>query len=118
MPLADTAFNRAKSDLKFIEAAACRVAVLASPVVYADVVEAGTTGLLFTGEASLRSHLQHLLADPQAARRMADAARHYVASRRMLAYQLPQRTAWYRALWENRAALNQALQLRMPKVFE
>ena len=35
MPLADTPFNRAKSDLKFIEAAAARVAALASDVVYA-----------------------------------------------------------------------------------
>ena len=36
MPLADTPFNRAKSDLKFIEAAACRVAALASSVVYSQ----------------------------------------------------------------------------------
>jgi 2-polyprenyl-3-methyl-5-hydroxy-6-metoxy-1,4-benzoquinol methylase len=118
MPLADTAFNRAKSDLKFIEAAACRVAVLASPVVYAEVVETGITGLLCRDEASLRSHLRDLLTDPEAARRMADAARHYVASQRMLAYQVAKRTAWYRALWEDRSALNQALRLRMPQLFE
>jgi hypothetical protein len=49
---------------------------------------------------------------------MADAARHYVASQRMLAYQVAKRTAWYRALWEDRSALNQALRLRMPKLFE
>ena len=36
MPLGDTWFNRAKSDLKFIEAGACRVAALASHVVYGD----------------------------------------------------------------------------------
>jgi hypothetical protein len=87
-------------------------------VVYADVVEAGKTGLLCSDEASLQSHLRHLLTDPDAARRMADAARHYVASKRMLAYQAAKRTAWYRALWENRAALNQALRLRMPQLFE
>ena len=34
MPLEDNGFNRAKSDLKFIEAGACRVAALASDVVY------------------------------------------------------------------------------------
>ena len=44
MPLGDTPFNRAKSDLKFIEAAACRVASLASPIVYADSIEDGRTG--------------------------------------------------------------------------
>ena len=47
MPLADTPFNRAKSDLKFIEAGACRVAALASHIVYANSVEDGRTGLLF-----------------------------------------------------------------------
>ena len=31
MPLSDTPFNRAKSDLKFVEAGACGVASLASP---------------------------------------------------------------------------------------
>ncbi len=36
MPLSDTPFNRAKSDLKFIEAGSCRVAPLASSVVYGD----------------------------------------------------------------------------------
>ncbi|MGC8478154.1 MAG: methyltransferase domain-containing protein, partial [Acetobacteraceae bacterium] len=54
MPLADTPFNRAKSDLKFIEAGACRVAPLASPVVYADSLTDGRTGLLFTDADSLR----------------------------------------------------------------
>ena len=47
MPLGDTPFNRAKSDLKFIEAGACRVAALASHIVYADSIEDGRTGLLF-----------------------------------------------------------------------
>ena len=47
MPLADTPFNRAKSDLKFIEAGACRVAALASHIVYGDSIEDGRTGLLF-----------------------------------------------------------------------
>jgi len=47
MPLADTPFNRAKSDLKFIEAASCRVAALAGDVVYGGSIEDGRTGLLF-----------------------------------------------------------------------
>lgn len=118
MPLADTVFNRAKSDLKFIEAAACRVASLASRIVYADVVENGKTGFLFADAASLQTQLTQYLDQPETARQMADAARNYVASRRMLAYQLAQRTAWYRGLWKNRSALNEALRLRMPALFE
>ncbi len=45
MPLGIHAFNRAKSDLKFIEAGACRVAALASTVVYGDSVEDGRNRL-------------------------------------------------------------------------
>ena len=118
MPLADTPFNRAKSDLKFIEAAACRVASLASTIVYASVIEPGKTGLLFEDPASLQSQLMALLAQPQTALQIAAAARNYVASHRMLAYQVAERTAWYRQLWENRVALNQALRRRAPAVFE
>jgi 2-polyprenyl-3-methyl-5-hydroxy-6-metoxy-1,4-benzoquinol methylase len=118
MPLADNVFNRAKSDLKFIEAAGCRVAVLASSTVYAGVVEDRKTGLLFSNETELRSHLLRLLTGRPEAKQMADAARHYVATERMLAYQLTQRQTWYRFLWENRAALNQALRQRVPAVFE
>jgi len=118
LPLADSEFNRAKSDLKFIEAAACRVAVLASPVVYAGVIAPGKTGYLFNDQASLRAYLGHFIDKPDAARQIADAARHYVATQRMLAYQLPERSAWYRRLWQNRAALTQALRQRMPELFD
>ncbi len=118
MPLADTSFNRAKSDLKFIEAAACRVASLASPIVYADVIEPGKTGFLFDSPTSLQTQLLNLLAQPQSVRQAAETARSYVAAHRMLAYQTAQRTAWYRALWEHRAALNQALRRRAPALFE
>ena len=117
MPLADTAFNRAKSDLKFIEAGACRLGVLASQVVYGKVVEDGRTGMLFADAAQLRACLLRLLAYPEAARQMAEAARHYVAQERMLAYQIGQRDAWYRSLWQRRDMLTAALQARVPALF-
>ena len=117
MPLADTAFNRAKSDLKFIEAGACRVTALASRVVYGDVVEDGRTGMLFEDDTQLRVCLLRLLAYPESGRQMADAARRYVAQERMLAYQVAKRHAWYQALWQRREALNAALQARMPMLF-
>jgi 2-polyprenyl-3-methyl-5-hydroxy-6-metoxy-1,4-benzoquinol methylase len=117
MPLEDNAFNRAKSDLKFIEAGAARVCALASHVVYASSVQDGKTGVLFRDPAELRAALLRLLAYPEAARRMADAARGYVGRQRMLAYQVQARAEWYRALWERRAELNQALKLRVPELF-
>jgi hypothetical protein len=62
--------------------------------------------------------LLQVLAQPQTALQVGEAARNYVAAHRMLAYQLAQRTAWYRKLWDHRAALNQALRRRAPALFE
>jgi SAM-dependent methyltransferase len=113
MPLADTPFNRAKSDLKFIEAGACRVASLASHIVYADSIEDGRTGLLFHNADELHDRLLRLVAMPELARGLAGTARSYVASERMLAYQVAPRIAWYRSLWARRDALTNALYARL-----
>jgi glycosyltransferase involved in cell wall biosynthesis len=113
MPLTDTPFNRAKSDLKFIEAGACRVAAVASHVTYADSIEDGRTGLLFHDAEALRDRLLRLVAMPELARALGDAARQYVAGERMLAYQVAQRIAWYRSLWARREELNRALRARL-----
>ncbi len=113
MPLDDTAFNRAKSDLKFIEAGACRCVALASYVVYGASIEDGRTGLLFRDGAELRARLLRLVAMPDLARSLGDAARIYVANERMLAYQVADRIAWYRSLWARRAELSAALRERV-----
>ena len=113
MPLSDTPFNRAKSDLKFIESGACRVAALASTVVYSDTIQDGRTGLLFRDDTELYDRLMRLVAMPELARNLATAARQYVAQNRMLAYQILPRIAWYRSLWRRRVALQAALQERM-----
>jgi SAM-dependent methyltransferase len=113
MPLADTRFNRAKSDLKFIEAASCRVAALASSVVYGNSIEDGRTGLLFRDPVEFHARLLRLLAMPELARDLGDAARRYVADERMLAYQVAPRIAWYRSLWARRDALEAARRMRV-----
>ncbi len=118
MPLADTPFNRSKSDLKFIEAGSCRVAALASTVVYGDSIDHGRTGLLFRDPEEFHNRLLRLLALPDLARTMADAARQYVTDHRMLAYQVAQRIAWYRSLWARRAFLNEALRQRMAALYQ
>ncbi len=64
MPLDDTPFNRAKSDLKFIEAGACRVASLASYVVYRDSIAHGETGLIFNDPDEFHRHFLRLTAIP------------------------------------------------------
>jgi trans-aconitate methyltransferase/glycosyltransferase involved in cell wall biosynthesis len=112
MPLSDTPFNRAKSDLKFIEAGSYRVAALASTVVYGNSVEDGRTGLLFGDPVEFEARLARLVAMPELARDLGDAARRYVAGTRMLAYQVAPRIAWYRSLWARRSVLHQALEAR------
>jgi len=114
MPLRDNTFNRCKSDLKFIEAAAHRVTALASPVVYAGSIEDGRTGLLFRDAAELQKRLLHLVADPAECRAIGDRARAMVARQRMLSTQVPQRLAWYRSLWARREELHRALLEREP----
>ena len=116
MPLSDTPFNRAKSDLKFIEAGACRVASLSSHIVYADSIEDGRTGLLFHDADELRDRLLRLVVMPDLARDLGDAARQYVIDQRMLAYQVGPRIAWYRSLWARRAALTNALYARLMRL--
>lgn len=114
MPLADTPFNRCKSDLKFLEASAFRVAALASRVVYDASIEDGRTGMLFGDATELQQRLSWLVANPAAARAMADSARAHVAASRMLAYQVERRARWYHSLWNRREALHTALLARIP----
>lgn len=116
MPLEDTPFNRAKSDLKFIEAGACRVAALASPVVYGEVIEDGCNGLIFSTPEEFRIQLLRLVTVPADALAIGDAAREYVADKRMLAYQVEARLAWYRGLWADRERLNRALEKRIARL--
>jgi Glycosyl transferases group 1/Methyltransferase domain len=117
MPLSDTPFNRAKSDLKYIECGACRVTPVASTVVYGDSIQHDRTGLLFRDETELYNSLLRLLATPDTARVLADAGRKYVEQNRMLAYQVEPRLAWYRSLWKRRAELTAALDARMASDF-
>ena len=115
MPLGDTAFNRAKSDLKFIEAGAHRTASLASSVVYGDSIEDGRTGLLFRDPVEFEAGLMRLVAMPDLARALGDAALRYVMDHRMLAYQVAPRIGWYRSLWNRREALEAARRVRVQR---
>jgi glycosyltransferase involved in cell wall biosynthesis len=115
MPLSDTAFNRSKSDLKFIEAAAHRVAALASPIVYESTITSGKTGLIFRNPDELRLALMRLVALPNLTRALADSARDYVRQERMLAYQVAGRLEWYRSLWDRREALEMQRRKRLAR---
>ncbi len=116
MPLQDTLFNRCKSDLKFIEAAAAGVAALASDTVYAGSIADGETGMVFRNPQELEMKLRAMLADPAMTQSLALRARAEVARARMLASQILPRIAWYRDLWQRRESLHAALLARVPEL--
>ena len=74
-PLADDAFNRCKSDIKYLEAAAVEVPVVASPVgQLGESIRHGINGLLAPGPAAWADALSSLMDDPGLRRRLATAA--------------------------------------------
>lgn len=116
LPLADTRFNRMKSDLKWVEASGHRLCCLASPTVYAGSIRDGETGLILSSPEALLPALRNLLAEPARALRIADAARAEIRATRLLAQQVESRLAWYRSLWARRAELDAALLGRAPEL--
>jgi SAM-dependent methyltransferase len=114
MPLRDTLFNRAKSDLKFIEAGAARVVSLASPVVYDESIEDGVTGLIFRSDYDLYEKIIRLATTPSLGVSIGNAARRVVAETRMDAYGVAERLRWYRNLLERREELTRAVFERVP----
>jgi SAM-dependent methyltransferase/glycosyltransferase involved in cell wall biosynthesis len=115
LPLAPTRFNGFKSDLKFVEAGAHRLACIASPTVYAETIEDGRNGLVAHGPDAFEAALRGLLAEPARARAMGEAARAWVRANRMLAGQVEARLEWYRSLWARRADLDAAMLRRAPE---
>lgn len=70
-------FFRAKSDLRFVEAAALSQAVIADPFVYGSI-EHGVTGFHAATAKDFEEQLEHLLADPSLRLQAGAKARDYV----------------------------------------
>ncbi len=116
MPLAAGTFNRMKSDLKFVEAAAHGAVALASPTVYADTIRDGETGVICRTDQEFADALEALAGDPERRLRIARAAWRWVRDNRMHAYQIAPRLAWYRELLTRRQELTEALYQRVPRL--
>lgn len=114
LPLGDTRFNRMKSDLKAVEAAAHGLAIVASPTVYGGSLEEGVTGRLFHTADGLRGVLETWRQDPGQVRAFGARGRAWVARERLTAQQVPQREEWYRSLWARREELTRQLLQRVP----
>lgn len=113
LPLADTPFNRAKSDVKFIESAACGAVALASPTVYGASLVDGETGLLFHDPEEFERRLDHLIATPASRAAIAARARLWVFEHRLMARHFRARYDWYLSLAARKAALTSALLQRL-----
>lgn len=116
LPLHDTEFNRAKSDLKFIESAGHGAVVLASPTVYERTVVDGCTGCIYRDPEDFEQKLEGLIAHPQARRTIARAAYQYVKEHRLLSQHYMERVNAYRWLAAHKAELDQALEARLVAV--
>jgi hypothetical protein len=98
-PLVDNAFNRGKSDIKYLEAAAVEVPLLASPVgQLGESIRDGANGLLAASPADWEPALLALLADPGLRRRLAAAAAEDVLATRTSGALAPGLVASLRAL--------------------
>jgi hypothetical protein len=117
LPLEPTRFNRNKSDLKFLEAAAHEVAALASPTVYGGVIRHGETGLIYQSAPDFASQLTRLIDDVTFRRRLAASAHRYVAEHRLLGRHVASRHRWYRSMLERLPELDRELRDRLPGYF-
>lgn len=114
LPLADTPFNRLKSDLKFIECCAAGVIPICSPVVYAERAEHRDIGFFATTPETWRQHLlQACSAAANLPARRAQALA-YIQAKRMHCRQAAARLHWYRRIFAEREALETARRQRGP----
>jgi O-antigen biosynthesis protein len=99
-PLRDTPFNRAKSDLKWLEYSALELpGVFSNITPYATSVEDGVTGLLVDDDPDRwAAAIGRLLDDPDEASEIAARARARVAAERTLDRRVRERVDVYRSL--------------------
>ncbi|MDO9021175.1 MAG: glycosyltransferase [Deltaproteobacteria bacterium] len=95
-PIADTAFNRSRSDVKFLEYAGWgAVPVVQSLTPYLGTVRDGDNGFLFATPEELVAVLEALAADPAARERVRARAYDSVRSGRLMADHAGDRVAYY-----------------------
>lgn len=95
-PNQDTGFNRARSDVKFLEYAAHgAVPVVQRLTPYLNSVRDGNTGFFFGSSDELGSLLTRLLRDPAERQRVRESAHRYVATERLQSAHAGERLAFY-----------------------
>lgn len=97
-PLADTAFNRAKSPIKLWEYGLAGAAVVASPTVYMDEVAHGASAFLAETADEWEAMLALLIGDDMVRLNMAAGLRAHIGEHHRLQDSLAQRAAAYREI--------------------
>lgn len=115
LPLADTAFNRLKSDIKLIECCAAGVVPICSSTVYGDDPRNAAVSVMVDRPQAFADALAALSADLPRLAQLRAAGRAYVAAERMHAYQVQAREAFYRQVVQDRAALELQRRERMAR---
>lgn len=106
-PIKDTPFNRSRSDVKFLEYAVSEVVpVMRNLAPYADTIQPGETGLLYTEPRELIEHLARLTTEPNLISRIGKNARNYVLMNRLEADHARERVAFYRDLLVKSGGMN------------
>lgn len=96
-PLKDTAFNRSRSDIKFLEYAIHGVApVVQHSAPYIDSARNGETGFLFKNSAELIDILNRLIENRQLMEKVARTARDYVIDKRLESNNVKKRIEFYK----------------------
>lgn len=96
-PLRDTAFNRSRSDVKYLEYAVYGVVpVVQDSIPYISTVKHGETGFLFQDAANLLDILGLLVDNPVLRHEVTRAARHYVIKERLQHQHAQERITFYR----------------------
>lgn len=116
LPLADTPFNRLKSDLKFIESCAAGAVPVCSPTVYAERPEHLEIGCFVLEPAQWRAALLRLAQDPTELARRRQLGLDYVRRERMMAQQAAPRLHFYRDLMARRPELEAQRQARLQEL--
>ncbi|MFP5362725.1 MAG: glycosyltransferase family 4 protein [Thermoleophilia bacterium] len=98
-PATNSAFFRGKSDLRWLEASALGIALIADPVLY-PAIEDGVTGVHAATPAEARTAMLALVDDADLRTRIGAAARDHVREQRTSAAVAPQWTAVFEQLRE------------------
>lgn len=113
LPLADTPFNRLKSDLKFIECCGAGVVPICSPAVYGQAPEHHDIGIFVEDPQGWGRALMALCESPEEIARRRRLGLDYVSAKRMHHQQAPVRAAYYRGLMLQRSRLEADRQARL-----